>query len=337
VSTSVPSILVVRFSSIGDLILTTPLLRALRARHPAARIAFVVREDMADVLRHNPRITDLITWKHRASLLDLGRTLRAQPWTHRLDLHGSLRSMLLRRLVGGEWGSYSKQRRRRRQLIRTGGREGGFLGAVADRYFEAAAGLDVVPDGGPAEVFTSSTEERAASEFLARHQLGQTRGLVAISPGAAHFTKRWPTEYWSALVRRLVHQSDVVVLGGPGDREAAAAIAEAGGAHAASAAGEFSISGTAALLKRTKVLAAGDTGVLHLATAVGTPVVGLYGPTVEQFGFFPYHARAAVLQRDLPCRPCTAHGGAACPLGHHNCLRSILPEEVAAAMSTPPR
>ena len=297
----------------------------------------VVREDMADVLRHNPRISDLITWRRGSSLLDLARQLRAQEWTHRLDLHGSLRTFLLRQLVGGEWGSYAKHRGRRRQLIRSGGQRGGFLGAVADRYFEAAKGLDVVPDGGPAEVFTSTVEESAAAAFLAAHHLGQSRGLVAVSPGAAHFTKRWPTEYWIALVKELAERNDVVVLGGPGDRDVAAAMAAAGGDRAASAAGEFSIAGTAALLKRVRVVAVGDTGVLHLATAVGTPVVGLYGPTVEQFGFFPYHARAAVLQRDLPCRPCTAHGGPKCPLGHHHCLREIRPEEVAAAMATPPR
>lgn len=332
-----PSILVVRFSSIGDLILTTPLLRALRGRHPSARITVVVREDMADVLRHNPRISELITWRRGSSLLDLARQLRAQEWTHRLDLHGSLRTFLLRQLVGGEWGSYAKHRGRRRQLIRSGGQRGGFLGSVAERYFEAAKGLGVVPDGGPAEVFTSTVEESAAAAFLASHHLGQSRGLLAVSPSAAHFTKRWPTEYWIALVKELAERNDVVVLGGPGDRDVATAIAAAGGDRAASAAGEFSIAGTAALLKRVRVVAVGDTGVLHLATAVGTPVVGLYGPTVEQFGFFPYHARSGVLQRDLPCRPCTAHGGPTCPLGHHHCLREILPGEVAAAMATPPR
>lgn len=332
-----PNILVVRFSSIGDLILTTPLLRALRGRHPAARITVVVREEMADILRHNPRITDLISWRKGTSLLALARQLRTQEWTHRLDLHGSLRSILLRRLVGGEWGSYAKHRSRRRQLIRSGGKRGGFLGAVADRYFEAAKGLDVVPDGGPAEVFTSAVEERAVAEFIARHQLGQARGLMAVSPGAAHFTKRWPVEHWITLVGLLVERSDVIVLGGPSDREVAATIAAAGGERAVSAAGEFTLAGTAALLKRVRVVAAGDTGVLHLATAVGTPVVGLYGPTVEQFGFFPYHARAAVLELDLPCRPCSAHGGATCPLGHHRCLRDILPAQVAAAMTTPPR
>ena len=68
---------------------------------------------------------------------------------------------------------------------------------------------------------------------------------------------------------------------------------------------------------------------MHMATAVGTPVVALFGPTVRQFGFFPYRARALVLERELPCRPCSYHGGPACPLGHHRCLRDISPDEVA--------
>ncbi|MCE9609419.1 MAG: hypothetical protein K8R23_04255, partial [Chthoniobacter sp.] len=179
-----PSILVVRFSSIGDLILTTPLLRALRGRHPAARISVVVREDMADILRHNPRISELITWRRGSSLLELARRLRAGEWTHRLDLHGSLRSFLLRQLVGGDWGGYSKHRARRRLLVRSGGQRGGFLGAVAERYFEAAKGLDVLPDGGPAEVFTATVEEDAirGPYRVRRHIEGDPRNSVIIPP-----------------------------------------------------------------------------------------------------------------------------------------------------------
>jgi heptosyltransferase-2 len=138
-------------------------------------------------------------------------------------------------------------------------------------------------------------------------------------------------------MRRIRTVADVVVLGGPGEREVAGMIAEAGGGGAASAAGRFSLTGTAALLKRSRALITCDTGVLHLATAVGTPIVGLYGPTVEQFGFFPYHARATVIQRDLTCRPCSSHGGPTCPLGHHRCITEILPEEVAAAVASLPR
>ncbi len=98
-------------------------------------------------------------------------------------------------------------------------------------------------------------------------------------------------------------------------------------------AGRFGLQGTGALLKRSRALVSGDTGVMHMATGVGTPVVALFGPTVEAFGFFPYRARSRVLERDLPCRPCSRMGGPACPLGHHDCLRGILPDAVQAALA----
>jgi heptosyltransferase-2 len=332
-----PRILLVRFSSIGDLLLTTPLLRALRVRHPRAQITMVVREDLAETVRHNPRLSSLVTWRRGSPLSELAATLRQEEWTHRLDLHGSLRSLALRQLVGGSWTTYPKHRVRRTLLIRTHGARGGALGAVTERYFAAARDLDVTPDGGPAEFFTTQEMEAGARDFLAAAGLGEHRPLVALAPGAAHFTKRWPVEHWEALVRRLRTSNDLVILGGPSERALGDQVAAAGGDRAVNAAGAFSLGGSAALLKQAKALVSGDTGLLHLATAVGTPVVGLYGPTVEAFGFFPYQARARVLQRDLPCRPCSSHGGAECPEGHHRCLRDILPEDVAATVAGPIR
>lgn len=333
----IPRILIVRFSSIGDILLTTPLVRALRARHPAAKITYVVRADMADALRHNPRVTEVVAWVRSAPLTGLASRLRETEWTHRLDLHGSVRSMALRQLVGGNWTGFPKHRLRRTLIIRTGRRRGGHLGHVADRYFEAAAGLDVEPDGGGAEFFFPTQAQNEADDFLRHHGLGQARTLVAVAPGAAHATKRWPLAHWEALVRRARAASDIVVVGGPGEESLGEALVVAGGGAVANAAGRFDLSGTAALLKRARVLAGGDTGVMHLATAVGTPVVALYGPGVEEFGYFPYHARALVLQKDLACRPCTSHGGPRCPLGHHRCLVDILPEEVAQALVAAPR
>lgn len=329
-----PNVLLVRFSSIGDLILTTPLLRAIRERHPAGRITFVVREDMADTLRNNPRIDQLITWRRGSSLPDLARRLRAQRWTHRLDLHNSLRSHLLRRLVGGRWTSYAKHRLRRKLLIVTRGKRGGHLGHVAERYFAAARDLDVTLDGKPPEFFTTSTADAAAAAFLAQRGLGRDRPLVALAPGAAHFTKRWPPHQWIALARQLAGTHDIVIVGGRAERDIATVIAAAAGDRAVSAAGQYPLDGTAALLKRAVSLVAGDTGVLHLATAVGTPVVGLYGPTIEAFGYFPYAAPAVTLQHQLGCRPCSSQGGPVCPLGHHDCLVKMMPEEVLAAVET---
>jgi heptosyltransferase II len=292
---------------------------------------------MAETVRHNPRLTSLVTWRRGSPLGALAATLKQEEWTHRLDLHGSLRSLALRQLVGGKWTTYPKHRVRRSLLIRTGGARGGMLGPVAERYFAAARDLDVTPDGSPPEFFTTQEMEAAARDFLATSGLGAHRPLVALAPGAAHFTKRWPVEHWEALVRRLRTTNDLVILGGPSERALGEQIAAAGGDRAANAAGAFSLGGSAAMLKQVKSLVSGDTGLLHLATAVGTPVVGLYGPTVEAFGFFPYQARAKVLQRELPCRPCSTHGGPTCPEGHHRCLREILPEEVATVVGGPIR
>src|SRR5438094_671589 len=133
--------------------------------------------------------------------------------------------------------------------------------------------------------------------------------VVALAPGAAHATKRWSVAHWSALIEQLRAGSyRPVVIGGPEDRGLAQQLVA--GDAAASAAGEFSLQETGALLARAAVAVSGDTGVMHMATGVGTPVVALFGPTVEQFGFFPYRARTAVLQRELACRPCSATGTA---------------------------
>ncbi len=129
------------------------------------------------------------------------------------------------------------------------------------------------------------------------------------------------------------------------DRAAAAGIVaqvgepenRAGGPGPVASAAGWDLPETAALLRKCRALVAGDTGQMHLATAVGTPVVALFGPTVEAFGFFPYHAKASVLQLELPCRPCSAHGGPACPLRHHRCLQDLQPDLVIEALRKLPR
>ncbi len=333
-----PDILLVRFSAIGDLLLMTPLLRALRQRHPEARITVVTKARFAPIFDRNPRVTEVIGWNEGGSLRALGAALRPREFTHRLDLHGSLRSRALRWLAGGRWSGYPKHRAARELLIRA--KRDGYRDRrpVAERYFDAARELDVRPDAGPLEFFLAAPALAGADGFLAAHRLGTTRQLVALAPGAAHFTKRWPPHHWKALARLLIEAgNDVVVVGGTEDRGVAEAVVAAGGERAASAAGGFDLAGSAALLKRSRALVSGDTGVMHLATAVGTPVVALFGPTVEAFGFFPYHAKAAVLQRELPCRPCSTHGTAACPLTHHRCLQDLQPDEVLAALRRLPR
>jgi heptosyltransferase-2 len=323
-------VLCVRFSSIGDVLLTTPLVRALHRRHPEAELYFVTKRAMAGLVIENPHLTGVIALRQNERITDLAGQLRALAPTHGLDLHGSLRSAALRFLVPCQWSGYSKRKLARTALISTKINLYGKHVPVPERYFEAAraAGLDVEPDGAPPDFFLAPPARERIAQWLAQHGL-HTQPFAALAPGAAHATKRWPTRHWRSLADQLRTLGyGLVALGGPEDRELAAEL----GPGVVNAAGEFSLQETGACLARATVLVSGDTGVMHMATGVGTRVVALFGPTVELFGFFPYTRRAEVLELDLACRPCSAMGMERCPLGHHRCLEEIFPDQVVAAL-----
>ncbi len=323
------SILLVRFSSIGDILLTTPLVRALRRRHPEARLVFVTKQAMAPLVAENPHLSAVVTLAPDEPVRDLARRLRALAPTHGLDLHASLRTTALRWLVPCRWRGYGKRKVARTLLIATKLDVYGRALPVAERYFAAARDLDVRPDGEGPEFFLAASARERLAAWLAARGLGSAP-FAALAPGAAHATKRWPPAHWLALAERLRATGLVpVIVGGPDDRGLAQQLAASG--HGVSAAGELSLQETGALLERARFAVSGDTGVMHMATGVHTPVVALFGPTVRQFGFFPYQGRAVVLERPLDCRPCSAMGSRRCPLGHHRCLVDIAPGDVLAA------
>jgi len=323
----VTCLLLVRFSSIGDVLLTTPLVRALRARHPDAELVFVTKQAMAPLVADNPHLSRVVTLAPGESVRALARRLAALHPTRGLDLHGSLRSAALRLLVRCPWRGYSKRKLARGVLVSTKIDLYFHRVPVAERYFEAARGLGVRPDGGPPEFFLAAAARERVAQWIGARGL-DARPLAVLAPGAAHFTKRWPHERWLALAQRLRDQGYALLsVGGPEDRAAAEALVPL----VENAAGAFTLQETGAALARARVAITGDTGVMHMATGVGTPVVALFGPTVEQFGFFPYSAKATVLERGLDCRPCSTMGGPSCPMGHHRCLRDIGPDAVAAA------
>jgi heptosyltransferase-2 len=322
-------ILVVRFSSIAEILLTTPLLRALRSRHPEARIVVLTEERYASLLRGNPNVDQVAGVGPDASLWAWARSLRRHEFSCLLDLQGGVRGRCFRLLVPGRWRGVPQSRLARQVLIHTKRNLLRNALPMAERYFSAAKGLDVEPDGKPVELFLGEAAEAEASKWLTQAGMGGARPLVAFVPGASRATRRWPADSWVDLIKRVTDTgADAVVVGGRHDATLAADIALRGGARAASSAGLLSLQGTGAILKRAKAAIVGDSGVLHMATGVGTPVVALFGPTVREFGRFPYCAHATVVERDLGCRPCGLEGGRTCPLGHHDCMRSIQSPDV---------
>lgn len=312
-------LLVVRFSSLGDVVLTTPLLRAIHRAHPDAHVTLVTKERYAPLFTASPYVTRVVALGAAEPLRAFAERVRA-PYDARLDLHGSLRSHALRRLVGGRWTTYRKRRWRRRLLIAFKVDLLRRVPPVAERYFDAARALDVVPDGAPAEIHVSPDARRAAEAY-------GPAGAVVLAPGARQATRRWPPERWRALARALRAAGHVPVAVGTAEERRWLdddAVIPAYG---------LPLDVMAAVIARARVAVAHDSGPMHLATAVGTPVVALFGPTVPSMGFAPYRAAARVVERTLPCRPCSAFGGPVCPRGHHRCMIDIAPDAVARAVA----
>ena len=312
-----PRVLIVRFSSLGDVVLTTPLLRAIRGRYPGAHLTFVVQARYADVLMGNPAVTAIVTVEPKEPPSRIAARLSPPAFDARLDLQDSLRSRGLRRLLGGSWGVVNRRRVARWLLLWLRWDTYGPYVPVAERYFSAARALNVRPDGGPPEVFPTP-EDDARARALA------PADCVALAPGARWRTKRWPPENWKALAHRLQAQGlAVVAVGSAEERDLLSGPGIIDGYG-------LSLRATAAVLRRARVVVANDSGLMHLATAVRRPVIALLGPTVRAFGFLPYGVPHQILERPLRCRPCSAYGGDHCPLRHHRCMIEIEPEAVAA-------
>jgi heptosyltransferase-2 len=320
--------LVIQTAFLGDVILTTPLISLLAERFGPVDV--VTTPAAASLLDHHPAVADVIRYdKHGAdrgwkSFRRLGAELRARRYERVYLPHRSFRSAMLARWSGirerigfaDSAGAFTYTRRVSRPKE----------GHEVERLL-ALAGVgpdDAIP---PVSLGLAPTDLAAGDAWLASHGVGSD--FVAIAPGSVWATKRWP--YYAELAAGLDRTS--VIVGSADDAELARTIVEAAGGRAVSAAGELSLRGSAALIQRAAVLVTNDSAPLHLATAVGTPVVAVFGPTVPEFGFGPRGAADIVLGHDeLPCRPCSKHGPPACPLGHHRCMRDLSVAAVAEAV-----
>lgn len=326
-------ILVIRLSSIGDILLTTPLLRILRRRFPEARIDYVIKSRFAELLRHNPHINELLvldTETGQEGLQALRRRISLNHYDLVIDIHKNFRSHYLRfALPGVRVVTHSKQQLRRFLLVHFRLNLYRRIVPVYQRYIRALAAWGLGDDGLGLELHVDPQAERQMALRLAERP--GARLLVGLAPGAGFATKRWPAEYYQEIARRLKREynADILLLGNKADREVTGAIAAESGTGVYDWAGTLTLQQSAAALAHCHLLICNDTGLMHMACALKVPVLALFGPTTREFGFFPVGRRVEVIEHaDLSCRPCSHLGGPHCPKGHFRCMREILPEMV---------
>lgn len=328
-------ILVIRLSSIGDIILTTPLIRALRIKFPQARIDFATKKEFASLVQYNPHLNEIISVNTEDIQLARAEIIKNN-YDQVLNIQKSSRaSQLLWGVKRSKISTYSKDRLRRFCLINFKWNFYQEIVPVYLRYFNSAQHLGVDYDGQGTEVFLPSAEEQTISHLLDSFFIKSAGPLVAICPGASFANKRWTLDGFKQVMQHLneVKSCRFLLLGGPGEKTLCTDLEEAmPPGYTINLAGKLSLLGTAAALSQTQVAITNDSGLLHLAQARKIPVVAIFGPTVREFGFYPLPEQSIILEHDIGCRPCTKMGLEKCPKGHHLCMRSITPEQVLEAV-----
>lgn len=329
------SILLIRLSSLGDILLMTPLLNLLRTACPQARVDVLVKAEFRDLLRAHPGINRLLTFDSGRSLLGTLRSLRADRYDLALDLHGTPRSqLLLRGLRAHRKLTYNKRVLRRALLVHLGWNTLRRVTPVPELYAAPLRRLGLTGRLGAPTMHLDPESTEAMEAHVARSLPdAPNQPLLAVAPGARWPTKCWPVERFAAAARELARekQAAVVVLGGPDEAPLARSLCDKLDVPVVKGAGTLSLMQSAALLSRCRLLISNDSGLMHMATALQVPVVAVFGPTVQEFGFYPFRARAEVVSEPLSCRPCSTKGSRRCPRGHHACMQDISSARVLAA------
>ena len=309
-------ILFLRFSSIGDIVLTTPVIRCLKQQAPGVEIHYCTKRKYQALIAHNPYIDKCHYLDD--DLTELTDQLRSEDYDFVIDLHNNLRTKLIKYRLGKRAFSVDKLNLRKWLYVRF---KANVMPPVhiVDRYMNTLSWLEVINDGKGLDHFIAADEHVPLSRLPHTHRMG----YAAYAIGGQHATKRLPV----ARMIELCHQLNgpVVLLGDQRDWAVGEVIrAELGDQFIYNACGSFSINQSASLVRQAQVVFSHDTGLMHIAAAFGKPIVSIWGSTTPQLGMYPYKTRHLVLENtSLGCRPCSKIGHDKCPLGHFNCMNQL--------------
>ncbi len=337
----IQSILIVRLSSIGDIILTTPLVRALSHAFPGARIDYVLKKEYYSLIRHHPavsRVYGLDTSQGMSGLWQLIKEIRGQRYDLILDLHVNPRSILIRELGRPLIHRHYSKLTLKRQMLRL------FninllknARPVLERYFSALDGMGIRYDMGCPELYVDRESEQTVETRISAAGMNASRPIIGLAPGASYVTKHWPAEGFVKAGNMLAEEmdADIMILGGRHDLEEAGQVEQGlqrtGAKKVLNLCGELALLETAAAISKLGILISNDSGLMHMATALDTPVTAVFGPTSRELGFFPCGPKAQVVEAELDCRPCSLHGDDHCPKDHFRCMQDVTPESVVLA------
>lgn len=311
-------VLVVRFSSIGDIVLTTPVLRCLKQQVPGLELHFITKAAFARVLQGNPYVDKLIVFEKE--ITEVAQELKEANYNYIIDLHNNLRSKRLKLMLDAESASFHKLNIKKLFLVNLK------INAmpnvhIVDRYMDAAKKLfpTLQNDGKGLDYYIPERDEVDIKNLPHLHQ----QGYVAVVIAATYFTKRLPIDKLIELCKKI--NAPIILLGGAAEIQLSRLVCEAVGDRVFDACGKFNINQSASLVRQANSVVTPDTGLMHIAAAFKKKVLSVWGNTVPEFGMYPYlpgEDSELFEVKGLSCRPCSKLGYNHCPKGHFKCMNN---------------
>ncbi len=319
-------ILVIRLSSIGDIVLTTPVIRCLKKQIKDAEIHFLTKQSYSDVLANSPYIDNTYYWQDNSN--EIIRQLKANHYDYIIDLHKNLRTWKIKSSLRVKSFTFNKLNVEKWLFVNFKINKLPHK-HIVDRYFDAIQPLGVVNDGEGLDFFINPLDEIDVATYLPQHFQS---GYSALVIGARHATKQLPLSKLEEVCKQVSHP--LVVLGGAEDRETGDVLEKHFHDKVFNACGKTSIGQSASLIRQSRAVITHDTGLMHIAAALRKKIISVWGNTVPEFGMYPYLPKGStpfsiVEIKNLYCRPCSKIGYNKCPKKHFRCMMEIDPHTIA--------
>lgn len=301
--------LILRFSSIGDIVLTTPVTRCIKKQYPNAEVHYATKQSFKVLVENNPYIDQYHLLGK--SLNEFIATLKAENFDYIIDLHNNLRTSIIKfRLSSAKSFSFDKLNFKKWLLVNLKINQMPDV-HIVDRYLKTTESLGVINDNQGLDYFIPAKDIVQINE-----------PYIAFAIGGQHATKKLPTTRIIEICQKL--SGTIMLLGGKEDATAAEEIEKAVGVNIINACGKYNLNQSASLVQQSAYLITHDTGLMHIASALKKKVISIWGNTVPEFGMYPYLTEFKIIEnKNLSCRPCSKIGYSKCPKGHFKCMSEL--------------
>ena len=300
--------LILRFSSIGDIVLTTPVIRCIKLQYPNAEVHFATKKQFKVLVENNPYIDKYFLLEN--SLNNFIKTLQTEDYDYIIDLHNNLRTSIIKLKLNKKSFSFDKLNFKKWILVNLKINKMPNI-HIVDRYLKTVERLGIKNDN------------KGLDYFIPEHNYVKTNDkFVAYAIGGQHFTKKLPTNKIIEVCKNL--NSKVYLLGGKEDFETGEIIQKVIGKKVINACGKYNLNQSASILQQAEYVISHDTGLMHIAAALKKRILSIWGNTVPEFGMYPYLTDYKIIEnKNLSCRPCSKIGYEKCPKGHFKCMEEL--------------